>query len=108
ILAAAGHLIRFNHRRKLKELVTDNPEGMPVQVDRYENEREEAQTIALRIREAVASGRHNFGYFAVFCRMAALTRNLEMAFNVAQVPYQVLSGVAFYERTEVKDLLAYL
>jgi DNA helicase-2/ATP-dependent DNA helicase PcrA len=108
ILAAASHLIRFNRRRKPKDLVTDNPEGLPVQVDLYAHEREEAQSIAVRIREAVDSGRRQFGDFAVFCRVAALTRNLEMAFNIAQVPYQVLSGVAFYERAEVKDLLAYL
>jgi DNA helicase-2/ATP-dependent DNA helicase PcrA len=108
ILAAASHLIRFNTRRKPKDLVTDNPEGLPVQVDRFADEREEAQTIAVRIREAVESGRRQYGDFAVFCRIAALTRNVESAFSIAQVPYQVLRGVAFYERAEVKDLLAYL
>jgi DNA helicase-2/ATP-dependent DNA helicase PcrA len=108
ILAAASHLIRFNSRRKPKDLVTDNPDGLPVQIDRFADEREEAQAIAVRIREAVGSGARQFGDFAVFCRVAALTRNIEMAFNIAQVPYQVLSGVAFYERAEVKDLLAYL
>jgi DNA helicase-2/ATP-dependent DNA helicase PcrA len=108
ILAAASHLIRFNKHRKPKDLVTDNPEGVPVRVERYTDEREESQSIALWIREAVESGRRQFGDFAVFCRLSALTRNLEMAFSIAQVPYQVLSGVAFYERAEVKDLLAYL
>jgi DNA helicase-2/ATP-dependent DNA helicase PcrA len=108
ILEAASHLIRFNSRRKPKDLVTDNPVGLPVQVCRYADEGEEAQAIAIRIRDAVESGARQFGDFAVFCRIAALTRNLESAFSVAQVPYQVLSGVAFYERAEVKDLLAYL
>ncbi len=108
ILAAASHLIKFNSRRKPKDLVTDNPDGLPVQVERFADQLEESQMIAVRIRQAVETGRRSYSDFAVFCRVAALTRNLESAFSIAQVPYQVLSGVAFYERAEVKDLLAYL
>jgi DNA helicase-2/ATP-dependent DNA helicase PcrA len=108
ILAAASRLIRFNTKRKPKDLVTDNADGLPVAVECYANERDEAQSIALCMREAVESGRRQYGDFAVFCRISALTRNVETAFSIAQVPYQVLSGVAFYERAEVKDLLAYL
>jgi DNA helicase-2/ATP-dependent DNA helicase PcrA len=108
ILRAASHLIRFNTKRKPKDLVTDNAEGLPVQVTRLANERDEAQAIALAIRQSVESGGRRWGDFAVFFRISALTRNVEMAFSIAQIPYQVLRGVAFYERAEVKDLLAYL
>jgi DNA helicase-2/ATP-dependent DNA helicase PcrA len=108
ILAAANHLIRFNEKRKPKDLVTDNPEGLPVQVVLCADERDEARSIASRVRQAVEDGRRRYSDFAVFCRIAALTRGLEMAFVAEGVPYQICSGLSFYERAEVKDLLAYL
>ncbi len=108
ILEAASHLIRFNRRRKPKDLVTDNPDGRPVRVDQFSDEQEESRSIAARVRDAVDAGQRDYRDCAVFCRTAALTRNLEMALAAEHVPYQVLSGVAFFERAEVKDLLAYL
>jgi DNA helicase II / ATP-dependent DNA helicase PcrA len=56
----------------------------------------------------VREGEFGFSDFAVFCRVTALTRPLEQAFRAARVPYQIVGGVAFYERQEVKDVLSYL
>ncbi len=108
ILRAASHLIRFNLRRKPKDLVTDNPEGLPVSVRAYTDERDEAASIAAEIAAAVRTAGAGYGDFAVLCRVAALTRALELALTAERVPYQVLSGVAYFERAEVKDVLAYL
>jgi DNA helicase-2/ATP-dependent DNA helicase PcrA len=108
ILAAANQLIRNNVHRKPKDLRTDNPQGAPVRVEQLASERVEASAIAREIRDAVQSGQRNYGDFAVFCRISALTRAFEAAFLAERVPYQVLSGFAFFERAEVKDMLAYL
>src|SRR5262249_28657546 len=56
----------------------------------------------------VREGEYGYSDIAVFCRMTALTRPFEQAFRVARIPYQIVGGVAFYERQEVKDVLGYL
>ena len=108
ILAVADHLIRFNKRRKPKALTTENPTGAPVDLTIYGTETDEARSIASKITESVQEGRYTFGEIAVFCRVTALTRTFEMALRAANIPYQVVGGVSFYERQEVKDVLAYL
>jgi DNA helicase II / ATP-dependent DNA helicase PcrA len=108
IINVADHLIRFNQRRKPKALRTENPSGDPVELTLYARESDEAEAIAARIAGMVAGGEHGFGDVAVFCRVAALTRPLEQAFRARRIPHQIVGGVAFYERQEVKDVLAYL
>jgi DNA helicase-2/ATP-dependent DNA helicase PcrA len=108
ILRVADHLIRFNRRRKAKSLTTENPDGQPVELTVYSTEADEARGVASKIVELVREGTYRFGEVAVFCRVTALTRNFEMAFRAARIPYQVVGGVSFYERQEVKDVLAYL
>ena len=108
ILEAADHLIRHNHRRKAKSLLTDNPRGMLVELTIYPTETEEAQGVAGTIVSKVREGEYGFGDVAVFCRVTALTRKIELAFRAARIPYQVVGGMSFYERQEVKDVLAYL
>lgn len=108
ILQAADHLIRHNHRRKAKSLLTDNPRGMLVELTIYPTETEEAQGVAGTIVSKVREGEYGFGDVAVFCRVTALTRKIELAFRAARIPYQVVGGMSFYERQEVKDVLAYL
>ena len=61
-----------------------------------------------RIAGLVREGEYGYADIAVFCRMTALTRPFEQAFRAARIPYQIVGGVAFYERLEVKDVLAYL
>jgi ATP-dependent DNA helicase UvrD/PcrA len=108
IISVADHLIRFNRRRKPKSLRTENPSGDPVELTLYARENDEAESIAARIVGMVQAGEHGLGDIAVFCRVTALTRPLEQAFRARRIPHQIVGGVAFYERQEVKDVVAYL
>jgi DNA helicase-2/ATP-dependent DNA helicase PcrA len=108
ILRAADHLIRFNKKRKAKALTTENPEGLPVELTVYATETDEAEGVVGELVDRVQRGEHDFRDIAVFCRVTALTRPFEAALRAAKVPYQVVGGVSFYERQEVKDVLAYL
>ncbi len=108
ILRAAGHLIAHNRQRKPKDLVTDNAQGQPVTLLTYETGIDEAEGIALRIRRAVEAKQHSYRDFAVFVRMNALTRALESAFVKHRVPFQIVKGLAFFDRKENRDVLAYL
>ncbi len=108
ILRVADGLIRHNRKRKAKSLTTENPEGELVDLTVYSTETDEAREVAGRIRGMVEEGEFGFRDIAVFCRITALTRGLEMALRAAKVPYQVIGGVSFYERQEIKDVLAYL
>ncbi|MEM1225018.1 MAG: UvrD-helicase domain-containing protein [Planctomycetota bacterium] len=108
ILRVADQLIRHNRRRKAKDLVTDNPEGSPVILRQYVDGYEEADGIADEIASQIIAGTARAQDFAVFCRMNALTRSLEHAMRGRGIAYQIVNGTAFYQRKEVKDLLAYL
>jgi len=110
ILRAADQLIAENRNRKPKDLITDNAEGRPVTLLTFDNGADEAEGIAQRIRHAVekeGTGRR-YGDFAVFVRMNALTRGLEQAFVKHRVPFQIVKGLAFFDRKENRDVLAYL
>jgi DNA helicase-2/ATP-dependent DNA helicase PcrA len=108
VLAAAGAVIAHNRKRKKKALVTDNPAGEPVHVLTFDTGLDEAEGIAKRIKDAV--GRKAFRYrdAAVFVRVNALTRALEAAFVQHGVPFQIVKGLAFFDRKENRDVLAYL
>jgi DNA helicase-2/ATP-dependent DNA helicase PcrA len=108
ILRAADHLIRHNQKRKQKELFTDIPEGDPVVLRIYEDGYKEADGIVDDIADRIGGGQFKASDFAIFCRMNALTRSLEHAFRSRAIPYQIVGGVEFYQRREIKDLLAYL
>ncbi|HSW46971.1 MAG TPA: UvrD-helicase domain-containing protein, partial [Phycisphaerae bacterium] len=107
ILAAADAVIRHNKQRKHKKLWTENPSGPAVRVVECEDQYVEARFVAREIRGYVEAG-GRFGDTAVFYRINALSRNLEGALRDAQIPYQVARGVAFFQRKEIKDILAYL
>jgi DNA helicase II / ATP-dependent DNA helicase PcrA len=108
ILDAANQVIRNNKGRKPKELVTEKSGGEPVRVLTFETGRHEAESIVQRIQAAVREGRRVYRDFAIFLRINALTRALEEAFISHRVPYQIVRGLAFYERKENKDVLAYV
>jgi DNA helicase-2/ATP-dependent DNA helicase PcrA len=108
ILHAAGHLIAHNRQRKPMDLFTDNPQGQAVTVLTFETGVDEAEGIARRIREAVEAGKRSYRDFAVFLRINALSRGLETAFIKERVPHQIVRGLAFFERKENRDILAYL
>ncbi|HVK18762.1 MAG TPA: UvrD-helicase domain-containing protein, partial [Fimbriiglobus sp.] len=108
ILHAASTVIDRNKQRKKKTLVTDNPEGEPVHVLTFDNGLDEAEGVVLRIKDAVKAGRHRFRDHAIFLRINALTRSLESAFVKHGVPFQIVKGLAFFERKENRDVIAYL
>ncbi|QDT76690.1 ATP-dependent DNA helicase PcrA [Gimesia maris] len=108
ILRVADDLISHNQRRKVKSLFTENEEGSPVELLCFQDERHEADDIARRIRNAVDQGKQEYTDYAIFYRVNSLSRELELALARHKIPYQLAGSVAFYERTEVKDLLSYL
>jgi len=108
ILRAADALISHNVHRKSKALLTENSEGEPVELIFCADGIQEAEFIVDEIRRQVDSGRRAWSDFAVFYRVNALSREIERGLARARVPYQVAAGVAFYERAEIKDMLAYL
>jgi DNA helicase-2/ATP-dependent DNA helicase PcrA len=108
ILHAASVLIDHNKQRKKKNLVTDNPHGDPVRVLTFDNGLDEAEGVVVRIKEAVKEGRFKYRDHAIFMRINALTRSLESAFVKHGVPFQIVKGLAFFDRKENRDVLAYL
>ena len=108
ILDAASTLIVHNKQRKPLELVTENPQGQPVMRLTFETGIDKAEGIARRMLEQVRQKKRNFRDIAIFLRINALSRTLETAFVKHRVPFQIVKGLAFYDRKENKDVLAYL
>ena len=108
ILRVADQLIRHNRHRKAKDLFTDNEEGEDVVLRMFNDGREEASAIIDEVAVAISKGEVRADEVAIFCRMNALTRAFEQALRNRSLPYQIVNGLAFYERKEIKDLLAYL
>ena len=108
ILNVADQLITNNQYRKQKSLFTENEQGDPVRLVRYDDGREEADDIARQISDCLREGTHRPREFAILYRTNALSRNLEHALHDYGVPYQIVNGVEFYQRKEIKDVMAYL
>ena len=108
ILHVASTLIAHNVRRKEKSLYTHNAEGQPVRLITYPTQKEEAEGIAASIAADIHAGRRRPRDFAVFYRVNALSRAIEFAMRAAGIPYQMVHGEEFFQRKEIKDVLAYL
>jgi DNA helicase II / ATP-dependent DNA helicase PcrA len=108
ILEAAHNVITKNTQRSEKELWTAEPSGLPVQVHAVYDEAEEAYLVASRISTQVAMKARRYGDFAVLYRMNSQSYTLERALLQHHVPYQIVGGVRFYDRKEIKDVIAYL
>ena len=108
IVKCADQLISNNRRPHRGKLMTETPEGEPVRLLLFENPDAEADGIAEEIAAQVASGARKYSDFAIFYRVNALSRLLETALSRHAVPYQVAAGYSFFERAEVRDLIAYL
>ena len=106
ILDAGNALIRNNAGRKGKELWTDRARGEKIRLKRCADEAEEARWIAGVARDFKRA--HTYRDMAVLYRTNAQSRALEEGFRRANIPYQIVGDVRFYERKEVKDVLAYL
>ncbi len=107
ILKAANSVIQNNTGRKGKELWTQHGEGDKLQLYTAMNQDDEARYVASEILSGYSGGRH-WKDFAILYRMNAQSRELEMAFKRNGVPYRIIGGTRFFDRAEVKDMLAYL
>jgi DNA helicase-2/ATP-dependent DNA helicase PcrA len=107
ILHLACELIGHSKRRR-PNLRTDNPQGEPVTTLTFETGVDEAEGVARRIRDAVRAGKRAYRDFAVFMRINALSRALEQAFVKYGITFQIVKGLAFFDRKENRDVLAYL
>ena len=107
VVAAADALIRHNKRRKAKPLYTGLGQGERIRILRASDEHAEADEVSKAIVSANAAGLP-WREIAVLYRMNSLSRVVEDALRRRQVPYRIVRGTAFYERKEVKDLMAYL
>ncbi|MGB5701272.1 MAG: UvrD-helicase domain-containing protein [Polyangiales bacterium] len=107
ILRAANAVITRNTEREPKELWTDNAEGDSVLVVRTMDERDEARLVVRGLRELLSQDR-SLSDVAVFYRTHAQSRVIEEALRGANLGYRIVGGMRFYDRAEVKDLLAYL
>lgn len=108
ILSAANQVIRNNITRKGKELWTSNGDGEKITTYEANNEYEEADFIAKAIEKSVKSGDKNYSDVAILYRTNAQSRVLETTLSGFGIPYRVLAGLRFYDRKEIKDMLAYL
>jgi DNA helicase-2/ATP-dependent DNA helicase PcrA len=108
ILEAANAVVRNNTERKEKSLWTENQEGNPLIYYVADNEHDEARYIAERIQRLRNVEGRRFNDFAILYRTNAQSRVIEERFMKEGIPYRVFSGLKFYERMEIKDILAYL
>ncbi|RSL31788.1 DNA helicase PcrA [Salibacterium salarium] len=108
ILKAANEVIQNNLGRKPKKLWTDNEEGKNIHYFRSADEREEAAYIVERIKEAIQSRTFDYSDIAILYRTNAQSRIIEEMFLKSNINYNMIGGTKFYDRKEIKDVLAYL
>lgn len=107
ILNAANGVISNNTMRKGKTLWTENAVGDKIEVHTSDSERDEAAFIAKTILDGVADGR-KFSDFAILYRMNAQSNAIEQALSRSGIPHRVIGGRRFYDREEIRDMVAYL
>ncbi|MBN1781192.1 UvrD-helicase domain-containing protein [bacterium] len=108
ILTAAHSVVSRNQGRKPKKLWSENPEGDKVELWEVDDDREEAYKLVDKIQEEVFEHKRQFRDFAVLYRTNAQSRSLEDGLRRSGINYIIVGGVRFYDRKEVKDILAYL
>ena len=109
ILDAANAVISNNQRRKEKKLIPFNKDNIGDPITCYEayDERDEAEYVIQQIRESRTRGRR-YSDCVIFYRINAQSRTFEDALRGANIPYQIVGGIRFYERMEIKDIMAYM
>ncbi|MCR5060736.1 MAG: UvrD-helicase domain-containing protein [Saccharofermentans sp.] len=108
ILEAANQVIANNKKRKKKELRTSRDMGHKIVVVNTDSQMGEADFIAATINQAVQKGKYKYSDCAVLYRINALSRSIESSLRQREIPFRVYGGLRFYDRKEIKDLLAYL
>lgn len=108
ILDAAHMIITKNQQRSDKELWTKAGPGAPVQIIQVQSEAHEGESIVTKIKTQIEMRLRTYSEFAVLYRTNAQSRNLEEVFLRYGVPYRIVGGMRFYDRKEIKDILAYV
>lgn len=108
ILDAAYHVIKHNTQRKDKQLWTANTGGEPITVYQADNEHDEAAFIASEVERLLVREQRSYKDFAVLYRTHAQSRVVEELLMQRRIPYALVAGTKFYDRKEIKDILAYL
>lgn len=108
ILHAANEVIKNNMNRKPKKLWTENDEGSNIKYYRADTEQAEAMFVASKIKELTESGKRKRSDIAILYRTNAQSRVVEEMLMKANIPYLIVGGIKFYDRKEIKDILAYL
>jgi len=108
ILEAAHHVISKNEQRSEKKLFTENMAGMPIIVMDARDEHEEAQLIIRECERLVREEDSKLSDIVVLYRTNAQSRSIESEFIKFRVPYRIVGGFRFFERKEIKDMIAYL
>ena len=107
ILQAANHVIENNVNRKVKKLWTENEEGQPITYYRAQSEQDEGRYVLSQIQSLLRDGYH-YNDFAILYRTNAQSRVMEENLLKSNIPFRLVGGQRFFERLEIKDLLAYL
>ncbi len=108
ILSLANKIIANNTERRPKELWTENEDGVKIEFFVGDEESMEASFTAMQIKSLMARNNYSYKDFAIFMRVNALSRAFEQELNKYAIPYRVFGGFKFFERKEIKDVLAYL
>jgi DNA helicase II / ATP-dependent DNA helicase PcrA len=107
IVAAANSMIQKNENQIRKKVFSRQKEGEKIEVISSYTDTEEAYNIAKAMRDKINSEGYNYQDFAILYRTNAQSRNFEEAFRRFNIPYKVYGGISFYQRKEIKDILAY-
>ncbi len=108
IVEASNSIIKFNKNQTHKKSWTDNAEGDLVSISEFNNNIEESRSIANNILDLHLSKHYPYKNFAVLCRTNYQFRSLEEEFRKLNIPYKIVGGMSFYQRKEIKDIIAYL
>lgn len=108
ILLAANKVIENNVTRKAKNLWTENPEGNKLVYYRADSEQGEAQFVAGKIKEVTRDGKYKLSDIAILYRTNAQSRVMEEVLLKSNIEYSIVGGTKFYDRKEIRDMLAYL
>jgi len=108
ILDSAYSVVKNNHNRAVKELVANNGDGEKLGLMQTNDEMEESDAVISALQKEIKLEKRNFSDFAVLYRTNSQSRAIEDAFRRSGIPYNIIGGVRFYERKEIKDLIGYL
>ncbi|EJP21732.1 putative ATP-dependent DNA helicase PcrA [Peptostreptococcaceae bacterium AS15] len=107
IINAAHSVIKKNNERKEKKIWTDANDGEKIKLYSAASERDESNYVAINIKKMVDNQGYDYKDFAVLYRANSLSRTYEEAFMKYGIPYKIFGGLKFYDRMEIKDILAY-